>query len=401
MKSSAARMVGLGMIALGLVALGLVGSYLGYRAHSRSGLEDLNFNVAEIERLTETGAESDEREAAGSVPGGGDSQQSSVAESVPGDADLDERDVARSVPGDGGPDERDVARSVPGDGGPDERDVARSVPGDGGPDERELSGTNLNGRESAETSGDADPGGTDQLESPLEDRAAVGDLDATTEDGQVRVSRASSARLAEIYAAIYAGMEMHPKYWHEPLRAATDARVAVGLPEGFEPASAHDSLRFSAPKTEARRLSIPSIGVDSDVKELAIVDLGSSRAYETPKNTIGHIPETADPGELGNGWFFGHLESPFRGEGNVFQRLPEIAGLLRQFAEVGEGSVYVVVESDTGEYLYEVVATQVVPAEELRLYDTDGVYITLVTCVPRLDYSHRLLVTAKLVGVGI
>ncbi len=415
MKSSAARMVGLGMIALGLVALGLVGSYLGYRAHSRSGLEDLNFNVAEIERLTETGSEPYERETAGSVPGGGDSQQSRAKGSVPGDGDLDERDaagtspgggpderdVAGSVPGDGGPDERDVARSVPDDGGPDERDVARSVPDDGGPDGHELSGTNLNGRESAETSGDADPGGTDHLESPLEDREVVGDLDATSEDGQVRVSRASSARLAEIYAAVYAGMEMHPKYWHEPLRAATDARVAVGLPEGFEPASAHDSLRFSAPKTEARRLSIPSIGVDSDVKELAVVDLGSSRAYETPKNTIGHIPETADPGELGNGWFFGHLESPFRGEGNVFQRLPEIADLLRQFAEVGEGSVYVVVESDTAEYLYEVVATQVVHADELRLYDTDGVYITLVTCVPRLDYSHRLLVTAKLVGVGI
>jgi LPXTG-site transpeptidase (sortase) family protein len=133
---------------------------------------------------------------------------------------------------------------------------------------------------------------------------------------------------------------------------------------------------------------------------LAIVDLGNSRSYETPKNTIGHIPETADPGELGNGWFFGHLESPFRGEGNVFQRLPEIVDLLRQFADVGEGAVYVVVESDTGEYLYEVVATQVVHADELRLYDTDGVYITLVTCVPRLDYSHRLLVTAKLVGVG-
>jgi sortase (surface protein transpeptidase) len=58
-----------------------------------------------------------------------------------------------------------------------------------------------------------------------------------------------------------------------------------------------------------------------------------------------------------------------------------------------------VVESTTGEYLYEVIATQVMHADDLRLYETDGVYITLVTCVPRLDYSHRLLVTAKLVGV--
>ena len=43
---------------------------------------------------------------------------------------------------------------------------------------------------------------------------------------------------------------------------------------------------------------------------------------------MGRIPNTSNPGELGNGWLFGHLESPIRGEGNVFQRLPEIPALL-------------------------------------------------------------------------
>ena len=148
------------------------------------------------------------------------------------------------------------------------------------------------------------------------------------------------------------------------------------------------------------KLSIPSLGIESAVTELSILDLGDSREYETPDNIIGHIPETADPGELGNGWFFGHLESPLRGEGSVFRRLPEIPMLLRHFAEIGEGALYVLLESATGIYLYEVVATNVMHASDLRLYDTDGVYITLVTCVPRLDYSHRLLVTAKLVGVS-
>ena len=399
MRLNAPRMVGLAMIVVGLVALGLVGSYLGYRALGRSGLEDLNFNVAEIERLSEPAADADERGTAGSTPGDGVPGESEIAGSAPGGADPDERESVADIPG-GGSDESEVAVSTPGDGVPDESEIAESVPGGGVSEEHEPSGISVDVLESAETSGDAGPGGADHPDLPTADREVVADVEVTSEDGQVSVARRSSARLAETYAAIYEGMEMHPKYWHEPLRAAADMRVAVGLPEGFEPASAHDSLRFAAPKTEARRLSIPSIGVDSDVQELAVVDLGNSRAYETPKNTIGHIPETADPGELGNGWFFGHLESPFRGEGNVFQRLPEIADLLRQFAEVGEGAVYVVVESDTGEYLYEVVATQVVHADELRLYDTDGVYITLVTCVPRLDYSHRLLVTAKLVGVG-
>ena len=400
MRLNAPRMIGLAMIVVGLVALGLVGSYLGYRAQGRSGLEDLNFNVAEIERLSEPAAADDEPETAGPIPGDAGNPGSEVAGSAPGGGDPAEREDAFAFSG-GGSDERDVTVSAPGGGDPGESEVAESVPDGGVSEEHEPPGISPDVRESAETPGDAGPGGADHPDPPSGDREVVADTGATSEDGQVSGARPSSSELAKVYAAIYEGMEMHPKYWHEPLRAATDMRVAVGLPEGFEPASAHDSLRFAAPKTEARRLSIPSIGVDSDVKELAVVDLGSSRSYETPKNTIGHIPETADPGELGNGWFFGHLESPFRGEGNVFQRLPEIAVLLRQFAEVGEGAVYVVVESDTGEYLYEVVATQVVHADELSLYDADGVYITLVTCVPRLDYSHRLLVTAKLVGVEI
>jgi sortase (surface protein transpeptidase) len=199
---------------------------------------------------------------------------------------------------------------------------------------------------------------------------------------------------------MYPGADLHPKYWHEPLRAGTDVRLETGLPDGFEAASADDYRRFAEPKTAAMKLSIPSLGIESAVTELSILDLGDSREYETPDNIIGHIPETADPGELGNGWFFGHLESPLRGEGSVFRRLPEIPMLLRHFAEIGEGAVYVLLESATGIYLYEVVATNVMHASDLRLYDTDGVYITLVTCVPRLDYSHRLLVTAKLVGVS-
>ena len=387
MKSSAARVVGLAMIVVGLVALGLVGSYIGYRAHGRSGLDDLNFNVAEIERLAETGEDSEEREAAESEPGAGDSEEREAAGSVLNVRESSETSGDAGSGGDGPPE-------LPRDGR--EEVVGPAAASEDG----EAAGSVLNVREISETSGDAGSGGDGPPELPRDGREEVVGPAAASEDGEASGSRASPG-LAKIYAAIYAGTEMHPKYWHEPLRAATEVRVAVGLPEGFEPASAQDSRWLSAPKAVARRLSIPSIGVDSDVKELAVVDLGNSRSYETPKNTIGHIPETADPGELGNGWFFGHLESPFRGEGNVFQRLPEIADLLRQFAEVGEGAVYVVVESDAGEYLYEVVATQVLHADELRLYDTHGVYITLVTCVPRLDYSHRLLVTAKLVGVGI
>jgi sortase (surface protein transpeptidase) len=311
------------MMAAGLVVLAGLGSYVGYGAYGRSNLDDLNFNVAEVERVT-------------------------------------------------------VARPVGNATGHDSLVDLTDASSTGDPELTAVDGV------------DQSPFGSGD-----EATLALG-FDPT---GAPQATLASTGGLARRYASMYTGADLHPKYWHEPLRAGTDLRVALGLPEGFTEASADDYRRFAEPKTVASGLRIPRIGVESGVSELAILDLGDSREYETPDNTVGHIPDTADPGELGNGWFFGHLESPFAGEGNVFQRLPEIPQLLKHFSEVGEGAVYVVVESTTGEYLYEVVATQVMHADDLRLYETDGVYITLVTCVPRLDYSHRLLVTAKLVGV--
>ena len=331
------------MIVVGAVVLAALGSYVGYGAYGRSNLDDLNFNVAEVERVTVARPVGDSGVEVSEETVGERAEVTNIEE--PGVAVAD------------GPDAGTPKVGTP--------DVAKS-----------------------------------DAVSPAEDVDATIALQQDPADAPA-ATIASTGAPARRYAAMYTGADLHPKYWHEPLRAGTDIRAVLGLPEGFEAASADDYRRFAEPKTVAHGLRIPSIDVESAVNELAILDLGDSREYETPDNTVGHIPDTADPGELGNGWFFGHLESPFAGEGNVFQRLPEIPQLLKHFSEVGEGAVYVVVESNSGEYLYEVVATQVMHADDLRLYETDGVYITLVTCVPRLDYSHRLLVTAKLVGVRV
>ncbi len=204
------------------------------------------------------------------------------------------------------------------------------------------------------------------------------------------------ASLVAIYAAIYPGYQIHPKYWNDPLWAGVDPYVHEdpGLPAGFASLRSYDPVGPARELGVARRISIPSIGVISGVEELQILDLGDSRSYETPKNTVGHIPETSSPGQQGNGWFFGHLESPVRGEGNVFQRLPDIPKLLQD----GD-PVYITIETDGGEFLYQATETVQVHQDDLRLYDSDNSSITLVACVPRLVYDHRLLVTAELVGV--
>ena len=144
----------------------------------------------------------------------------------------------------------------------------------------------------------------------------------------------------------------------------------------------------------AIHMLIPAIGVDSPVEELSINNLGDSRLYETPKQVVGHIPETANAGEKGTAWFFGHLESPIKGGGSVFHDLPRIPEMLHN-----EEEVYAVLKSDEGGFLYRLTGSEVLAEDDLRLYDTGEASIRLVTCVPPLYYDYRLIIWGELVGV--
>jgi len=210
-----------------------------------------------------------------------------------------------------------------------------------------------------------------------------------------------SARPAESYSALYPAIYIHPKFWAQPLWAGGEpyvynpANPDTTLPDGFRAVSATDDALRRGEGTLTSRITIPLIDVDSDIQELNILNLGDSRAYETPKHLVGHIPQSPNPGELGNAWYFGHLESPIKGEGNVFHRLPEIPDLLRDGDDV-----FVELESVNGSiYLYRTTRTEVMHEDELELYGSDTAQLTLVACVPRLVYDHRIVVTAELVGI--
>ena len=206
--------------------------------------------------------------------------------------------------------------------------------------------------------------------------------------------------LVASYNSIYPALAMHPKYWRSPATAGSDAYTfgSVMRPDGFLSLSAdRGEPRGTAP--DAAHVAIPSIGVDSAVANLAILDLGDRREYETPNKIVGRIPQKANPGEIGATWLFGHLESPIRGEGDVFRRLPEIPNLLK----MGD-PVYVEVRNEAGdEFLYQITETKVVHRDDLAPYvygeDPDKAVITLVACVPRMVYDHRILVIGELVGV--
>ena len=195
--------------------------------------------------------------------------------------------------------------------------------------------------------------------------------------------------------------------WSNPLGYEPTSFVEAALIRNFRPISANEG---AAPGTAPLpgRLIIPAIGVDSKVAGLSIMDLGDSRAYETPKHVVGYLPESSRPGETGSAWLFGHLESPIAGEGNVFYDLPKIPGLLRK----GE-DVFAIVESGTTSYLYKLTEAFVVPQDQLSTdypsmqqlkpefarLSPGNANLHMVACVPRFVYDHRLVVSGELVGI--
>ena len=192
---------------------------------------------------------------------------------------------------------------------------------------------------------------------------------------------------------LYPGEAIEATYWGNPLEYEPSSYIEATLIQGFTPVLPDEAPPIGTLPAPTRIL-IPSIGVDSEVTGLQILDLGDSRAYETPKHVVGYIPEYANPGENGSTWFFGHLESPIAGEGNVFYNLPKIPDLLRKGRDV-----YTIVESGGTSYLYRIIETRVVQQDDIKLYDTGGPTIHLVVCVPRFVYDHRLIVTGELVGI--
>jgi LPXTG-site transpeptidase (sortase) family protein len=136
----------------------------------------------------------------------------------------------------------------------------------------------------------------------------------------------------------------------------------------------------------AKRLIIPTIGLDSKVIQLGTrLDKRGQLAWETAPFAIGHHRGTAGPGQNGNMVLSGHISSP--GEGAVFHHLPDL--------KVGEG---VIVATDERQYLYRVVDRKVVTPDEVSVMEpTPDPTATLITCVPDGIYSHRLVVTARLV----
>jgi sortase (surface protein transpeptidase) len=194
------------------------------------------------------------------------------------------------------------------------------------------------------------------------------------------------------FASLYPGDQLNPKYWSEPEWAGSDPFGGPTIPDEFIPVLSTDLFRDFDPSADATRIRIPSIKLDSTVAELGIVSLDNEASYQTPDNTVGHIPETSSPGQQGSGWFFGHLESFVQGEGSIFRNLPDITDLIKN------DPVDVFIETEDAEYVYRVTSTTQLHESELKLSSADDAQITLVTCWPPRVYDQRILVDATLIA---
>ena len=121
-------------------------------------------------------------------------------------------------------------------------------------------------------------------------------------------------------------------------------------------------------------LRIPCIESESPVRE------GVSQGVLA--DSLGHEPDTASIGEIGNCVIAGHRNYSF---GKYFNRLNEV--------KLGD-KIYVDTLSDTFEY--EVTDIKVVEPDDISaLNQTDEEILTLYTCTPVYIGTHRLVVTAK------
>lgn len=136
-----------------------------------------------------------------------------------------------------------------------------------------------------------------------------------------------------------------PVSYGSPTATPTPARVS--------PAPKSAPMASGRPGIPARSMLIPSLEIASDVAEVSTTyDAGGNLIWQTVPFLIGHFSGSANPGQLGNAIFSGHLTSQHAG--SVFKRLPEIT--------IGAG---VILTAGDSNYLYRVVDTKVVDPSDL------------------------------------
>lgn len=165
-----------------------------------------------------------------------------------------------------------------------------------------------------------------------------------------------------------------------PELAAGFERVSRLLGEGAndEPSAAEpEPLTPGADgKTPIAMIEIPAIDLKLPVLE------GATKA--NMKHAAAHMTETSPLGETGNAAIAAHRA---RTKGRLFNRLNEV--------KIGD---QIDIAAETGRFVYEVYDISVVEPTDVSVLEPKGDdrMLTLITCDPLKNPTHRLIIHAKL-----
>lgn len=158
-----------------------------------------------------------------------------------------------------------------------------------------------------------------------------------------------------------------------------EARAMVDAFESGQPLEDTGSNLSDAETIKQKPSAIGTIKIDKIGVYLPVAE-GDDLA--TLKFSLGHMPDTAALGTVGNAVVAGHRSHSF---GTFFNRLDEVA--------VGDT---IEVKSTAGNYTYEVYETKVVEPDDLSVLrgSSNHRVLTLITCTPIYTSTHRLIVHA-------
>tara|TARA_B100001559_G_scaffold312235_1_gene309703 strand:+ start:4439 stop:5191 length:753 start_codon:yes stop_codon:yes gene_type:complete len=139
---------------------------------------------------------------------------------------------------------------------------------------------------------------------------------------------------------------------------------------------------------------IPIINLSAKIEPLVLNNDKDEPYYASPKNSAGHLPTSANPGEEGSVWLFGHLESPFTREGSVFWDIPKLEEALRN-----NENVNAILENDSQRFVYRLKSISIIDEDQFETHESSRATLHIVTCYPRLKYDKRMVVNGELVVV--
>lgn len=191
-------------------------------------------------------------------------------------------------------------------------------------------------------------------------------------------------------SAAEARQRVREEYWH--LSALFDEEAALqNETAGASPASEAESgvpdsaIRPAAPQTQKQELpqAIAVLSIDKIQLKLPILE---GATQENMRYAAVHMTETAPLGEIGNAAIAAHRA---RTKGRLFNRLNEL--------EIGD---VITVELPDGKVQYTVYEIKRVKPDDISVLGSNGqdAVLTLITCDPVVNPTHRLIVQAKMTG---